>query len=306
MFKMFTQCQTLTVEQQLDLGIRFFDLYFKEECGKLKFSNFIDLETVAEFFFVPICVFLSDKKTKKEFVIVRFKQENSRNEMDIAQVLFTEGGCLNEFEKYVWPQTEKQHKICKANTVCVSDVRGKLIVLRDYRTTFVSKTKVKYGMDVSLINLSRDFKVLEGVMGVYTKKWLHVCENISKPSLEADEVSQNLMYCTFASANSASNLTAEKKFWPLAPYSSPFRVAEYMNPKLAEFLRQAKSVLTTTGIVVLDFPEMKEGLVKQIISLNKKQLHKFTPEVGTTLNFLYYKKNKYSGILMIDLTCFTF
>lgn len=263
-FRNVIKCQDMTFSEQIQQGIRFFDVRL---CIRDDFSVSIvhgpSYLCDINFLVTPILEFFKRLDNEYDFVILRIKQECS-NRSDFGNVIFKETGPLGCLRQYLWkPQNSK----CFPT---IQELRRKIFVLREYELGDDDQEN-DYGLnfDSKMIKLSDKFKVEEhfihAVCGNFCNKWAHVKENILFASIFCRDIQKEKLHCTFCSSNSFANLGG---WYSLIFFTGlPLSVAKNINNNLLKFLEQEKDV-SCTGVLALDYPDVTPSLIQKIGELN--------------------------------------
>ncbi len=265
-FSLFSKCQSKTVKEQLNSGIRFLDIRVEKECDKLKLVHDIAdcrspvnlrkklyLEDV-----INDCKFFL-RENPTETILLSYKRDDGANQEKTFDIFFK--NYLNNDP--IW-YTENRIPLLK-------EVRGKIVLLnRDN----INKNNEKY----------TDFNT-----GINLSTWVYQKENTQRIYEVAELLGRDgaLTGKTFT-VQDLYGLTPQKK-WDLAvlPFIknppetndilitffscasllyNPKRSAKYINKKLSDVtLEKAKKY----GWIILDYPT--EKFINNIINSNFKK-----------------------------------
>lgn len=262
-FPLLSKCQSKTVKEQLNSGIRFLDIRVEKECDKLKLVH--DIADCKK----PECskkkLYLEDviydckcflKENPTETILLSYKRDDGANQEDTFDTFF-ENYLTND---PVW-YTENRIPMLK-------DVRGKIVLLnRDN----IDKNNPEYtdlntGINLSTWvyqreNIERIYEAAElwGRDGALTgktftvqdlygltpqKKWDLAVSPFIKTPPETDDILITFFSCT-------------------SIFYNPKRSADYINKKLKNVtLKKAKKY----GWIILDYPT--DEFIKKIINSN--------------------------------------
>lgn len=225
-----SQCQSMSIEEQLKAGIRFFDI----RCGLIDnvfyiyhgiFYQGINFGDVLN----KVRKFLSDNPT--ETVFMRVKQENSKaSDQDFKNV----------FDNYISKHGRSNFYAPKASTGCnyprnLGKIRGKIAIIEN-----VSGLD---GIPWNCLKIQDDYHV--PTIFARWSKYLKVQKH-----LEDSDKDKIYLYLNFSSGTSA--------------LAYPYTVASHVNYYLLDYLKTNNKI--KTGIVAMDFPG--DDLIQSIINRN--------------------------------------
>lgn len=129
------QCQSLSLEEQLNLGVRFLDIRLKEDHDELKaVHGIVDQKASFESVTKVVEDFLQDHK--REFLIMSIKEETNASNSSLS---FEE--CLNKYlDSNIYIKNNKLPKT-------VGDVRGRVILLSRYQDSTIGVPSFKEWQD---------------------------------------------------------------------------------------------------------------------------------------------------------------
>ena len=120
------QCQTLSLKEQLNLGVRFLDIRLKEEKGSLKaIHGFVDQKATFKDIEKIVTSFI--KEHSKEFIIMSIKDEAKPNESNPA----FEQALLHYLDNPIYLKDQT------TLPTYVSEIRGKVLLLSRYRDSSI-------------------------------------------------------------------------------------------------------------------------------------------------------------------------
>lgn len=262
-FPLFSRCQSKTISQQLNSGIRFIDIRVEKDGDRLKLVHDIAdcknaLDTRKKLYLEDVIndckIFLSDNPT--ETILLSYKRDDGANQEETFDAFF---------ENYL-----KDNNLWYAENrlPILKEIRGKIVLLnRDN----IDKSNEKY----------TDFNT-----GINLSTWVYQKENTERIYEVAELLNRNGAPTgkTFT-VQDLYGLTPQKK-WDLAVspfiknppetkdilitffscgslFYSPKRSAKYINKKLTDTtLKKAKKY----GWIILDYPT--EKFIKEVINSN--------------------------------------
>lgn len=139
--------QNKTISEQLDLGVRFFDIRYGRD-GKCYHGD-TECRVSLKDVFNSFINFLKSETSKKEFLIVRMKKETDK---DTNEEEFTKP--LSDFRDsgFVWKRIDDK------TLPLLKDVRAKIIILEQYDENFYNKGYgFKWG-DGNVMTIQDDYK----------------------------------------------------------------------------------------------------------------------------------------------------
>ena len=142
------QCQTLSLNEQLNLGVRFLDIRLKEDHNSLKaVHGFIDQKASFKDISKTVSSFLDKHPT--EFIIMSIKEEANPSNSDIS----FEQALLKEME------SPKFLKGMSTLPTYVSDIRGKVLLLSRYKGSSIGIPAYDGWADSTSFTLPNDIYV---------------------------------------------------------------------------------------------------------------------------------------------------
>ena len=241
------KCQDYSIANQLNMGVRFFDIRLKNDSGRLRIVHgFIDQRSTYDDFLSTVDAFVNTHE--KETIFLSIKNEA------------TDSGTAEEFASAV--QKTSKEKIgskfvtSKALPSTIGEVRGKVVLL--------SRFDADYGVDCYTGwpqgNRSEAFDIANGI---------HVQDYYMLPDCEVkkERVAECLAYASANAATGVSPLVLNffsgylEKGFPMS-YSVP--VAKELKPYALEHLKD----YSTTGVCLFDF--VNEELCNAVIERNAK------------------------------------
>ena len=241
----FVECQTLTLEAQLDAGLRVFDirLYDKNSSSLRLHHGGTDLGTDYTDVLNTVTRFL--KTHPKETVLMRVKQEESSNKA-FAQDVQT---YLDKptFNPYLW-QPPAGDNLSAPN---LGQVRGKIVILQDFSGNWSSGpySGQPFGLNYGSLPQQDNYDAF-----LESTKLKSITDFIS--TTEADlQSGSNKLHLNFISK------------WP----ATPSQAAHILNPFTLYYLYTKIPVnvsggLDSVGVVLMDFPG--PALINKVISYN--------------------------------------
>ena len=142
------QCQTLSLEEQLNLGVRFLDIRLKEDHNFLKaVHGFIDQKASFASINKIVTTFLN--KHPSEFIIMSIKEEAEASNSDIS------------FDKALIDALDSNLYLKEQRTVphYVSDIRGKVLLLSRYKDATIGIPAYEGWVDSKSFTLPNDIYV---------------------------------------------------------------------------------------------------------------------------------------------------
>ena len=241
----YAKCQSLELEEQLNLGIRFTDI----RCRHIDNVFTIHHGSVYEGINFgkgvrDVCLkFLKDNPS--EFIIMSIKEEydpegNTRSFEDTLKFY------LQGYENYFW---------LGRDFPSVKDIRGKIVLLSRYSNNSMGIDATPWGDDTTF-SIGDRIRVQDvyNVPIVFDEKWTH----ISKLLEEAEKEKNNWLFLNFTSGTNVGSFVA------------PHNIAMRINEHLFEYITQRTD--KRYGTIIMDFPtEPYYALIRAIISMNYKQ-----------------------------------
>ncbi len=142
------QCQTLSLNDQLNLGVRFLDIRLKEDHNSLKVvHSFVDQKATFKDVDKVVTSFLA--KHPSEFIIISIKEEAAASDSDIS----FEQALLKYLDNpiYLKEQTTLPTK--------VSEIRGKVLLLSRYQNSTIGIPTFSGWVDSMSFTLPNDIYV---------------------------------------------------------------------------------------------------------------------------------------------------
>ena len=142
------QCQTLSIKDQLNLGVRFLDVRLKEENNSLKgFHSFIDQKINFNSINKTVTSFL--KKNPSEFIIMSIKEETASSKSDLP------------FEEALIQSLESDIYLKDQRTIptYLEEVRGKVLILSRYKDSTIGIPAYDGWRDSTSFTLPNDIYV---------------------------------------------------------------------------------------------------------------------------------------------------
>ena len=142
------QCQTLSLKEQLNLGVRFLDIRLKEDNNSLKaVHGFIDQKVSFKSISQTVTSFLT--KHPSEFIIMSIKEEGSPNKSDIP----FEQALLNNLSSDLFLKDQI------TVPTYVEEVRGKVMLLSRYKNSSIGIPSYEGWRDSTSFTLPNDIYV---------------------------------------------------------------------------------------------------------------------------------------------------
>ena len=142
------QCQTLSLKDQLNLGVRFLDIRLKEDHNSLKtVHGFIDQKATFEDVDKVVTSFL--EKHPSEFIIMSIKEEAEPSNSDI----FFEQALLKCLDNPIYLKAKT------ALPTYVSEIRGKVLLLSRYQNSTIGIPAFNGWTDSASFTLPNDIYV---------------------------------------------------------------------------------------------------------------------------------------------------
>ena len=142
------QCQTLSLEEQLNLGVRFLDIRLKEDHNSLKaVHGFIDQKASFASINKTVTSFL--KKHPSEFIIMSIKEEANPSSSDIS------------FEQALLKSLDSDLYLKDQVTVptYIEEIRGKILILSRYENPTIGIPAFEGWADSTSFTLPNDIYV---------------------------------------------------------------------------------------------------------------------------------------------------
>lgn len=142
------QCQTLSLKEQLNLGVRFLDIRLKEDKNSLKaVHGFIDQKATFKSIDKTISTFL--KNHPSEFIIMSIKEEADPNESNIS----FEEALLNYLDNDIYLKNQREIPNY------ISEIRGKVVILSRYKDSTIGIPAYEGWQDSTSFTLPNDIYV---------------------------------------------------------------------------------------------------------------------------------------------------
>ncbi len=237
------KCQTLSIAEQLSVGVRYLDIRLKRENGILKvYHGTVDQKLTFDKVLTDIYAFL--EKNPSETLIVCIKEETDA-EGENAPFDVT-------VKSYI--DADKEAWFTQNRIPTLGEVRGKIVLWRRYGTsgTFGFNAADGFADNTTFTLTSGSYKL--AVQDHYN------CESPEK-KWEAITAFMKSMKTPAANTYFLNNTSGYKP--GLFSIPSIPTISDYVNPKLLEFLKSAEG---TAGIIATDF--MTAALAEAIWQLN--------------------------------------
>ena len=142
------QCQTLSLEEQLNLGVRFLDIRLKEDRNSLKaVHGFIDQKASFASINKTVTSFL--EKHPSEFIIMSIKEEAKASNSDIS----FEEALINSLDSDLYLKNQK------TVPTYVEEIRGKILILSRYQNSSIGIPAFDGWADSASFTLPNDIYV---------------------------------------------------------------------------------------------------------------------------------------------------
>lgn len=142
------QCQTLSLKEQLNLGVRFLDIRLKEDRNSLKaVHGFIDQKATFADIDRTVTTFLKDHP--KEFIMMSVKEEADSSNSDIS----FEEALLNYLDNDIYLKSQREVP------TYLNDVRGKVLILSRYKDSTIGIPAYEGWQDSTSFTLPNDIYV---------------------------------------------------------------------------------------------------------------------------------------------------
>lgn len=142
------QCQTLSLSNQLNLGVRFLDIRLKEDHNALKaVHGFIDQK--ASFASIDKTVTSFLKKNPSEFIIMSIKEEADPSNSDIS----FEEALINSLDSDLYLKSQREVP------TYLKDIRGKILILSRYKDSTIGIPAYDGWADSTSFTLPNDIYV---------------------------------------------------------------------------------------------------------------------------------------------------
>ena len=245
------QCQGLTITQQLNSGIRAFDLRVRRGKSSLPMHHGVvylgkDLKDVLNEF----KTFLQKHPT--ETLVANLQEEHTpMDDASPMKTLFMPIWNGSEFSSLFWKPSKPEFN------PKLEGIRGKIVVIRNRGFNF-SGSNFENTPDwdnQTAFSIQNNYLVDPSQKN---KKW----EDIQRQLNNAASENTNKIYINFTSAVGTNNFLG-------IPTLFPSDVAEYINPLLNNHLIGRDK---RTGILLMDFPERVSGLTASIFNVSLRTL----------------------------------
>jgi 1-phosphatidylinositol phosphodiesterase len=270
--------QTLDAADQLDMGIRYFDVRFKYRDGELKaYHGSIEQSSTFDEFMGVVSGFLYANPS--EVVLIRIQNEAGAS--DHERLFFERFEDVSN--KYI-----NQMSIPSSITPKLGDVRGKFIFIRDFNVF-----NGRIGLDRRDLFIQDNYTVQTN-WDLY-RKWEDVKEHFNKikanngKNISLNYLSgSNIAFPYFVSSGKSSSGSHDPQLWTGVSTVNKNKYADFPRRdclgSLCSVYFSGTNQLTNSwiengklnhnlGVVVMDFPG--GGLVDNIISLNNSQFSIF-------------------------------
>lgn len=191
-------CQSLSLNTQLEIGIRFFDIRCRHFKNGLPIHHGIVYEN---------CNFTDCMNTMASFV------RSNPSECVLVRVTdeYEEAECTRTFCQTVWEDLQNYRDILwlEEKISPIKDVRGKIVILRDFK-----KEDKPIGIDYTSLDIEDDWSVSN-----LDHKWGKVKAHLDKARTQVD----TKMLLTFNSCTKGGD--------------APREIARTLNPKLHSYVR---------------------------------------------------------------------
>lgn len=260
------QCQTLTISEQLNNGVRFLDIRLKDVTYGFDMEHpFLEAyhssinERIAFDNILQDCLqFLSANPT--EFILMSIKNE---------------GNTSNSFQdllmsKYINGENLQDKFYLKNEFPTVGEIRGKIVLFSRYiypdpNGPALDKP-VKYGIDCRPWNDNAIFKIdrQPPLYPIFVQD--HYASSVAPPKSYAEKVQDILAQINSAKSGSTTDLYIN--FCSASNYATyaPTSFAEFVNPNVNDFLLKMSN--TRIGIINFDFPEKTPQIIGNVVRLN--------------------------------------
>lgn len=226
------KCQRMSLEQQLDAGIRFLDIRCRQYGNSLPIHHGIKYQNTG---FDKVLKTIKDflEKNPNEFVLMRVKKEYK----DYSPVGSMSSVVESHLKQYlgvdkVWMSISLPKTIGEA--------RGKLVILRDFN----GPNWVSYNS----LQIDDHWKVRTLLRRSISKKWGYIQTHLDKARQDDGETT----YLTYASGASAG--------------AYPKHIAKRINPRLENHIKSNPVGNSGWGVIAMDFPG--SSLIYRIIASN--------------------------------------
>lgn len=243
----FVQCQNMDLKSQLEFGIRVFDIRCRQinDAFFIHHGAFYQNQKFGTHVRNVMVDFLKAHPT--EFILMMVKEEYvpAENTKTFDQVMRS---YIYGFERYFY-LTEKNPT--------VDEVRGKIVLLRRFNTTFKPLgNEIKF-LDDQIFNSSTTIDChVQDVYLVYSgaSKWEYFYQTLEKTK-DKNDVAEDWFYINYGSGTGV-----------IIP---PITICSYVNKQLITYLQSHQNTITT-GILMLDFVNQIDPA--DVINKNQKYM----------------------------------
>ena len=240
---LFAKCQSLNLEKQLDIGIRFIDIRCRHINDRFKLHHgFIDLGIDFGEGVQDKCLqFLKKNPSEAIFIMISPEYKAKENSKSFEEV----------FQSYI--KDYSQYWYLKAYMPTIGEIRGKIVLLRRFAANDqqlgIDMSGWKYDAEFAIQN-HHEFKffIQDKHSLSRSNKWTKISQSIDQKNRQNEENTWCLHYCSSTSS----------------PLYIPRYNASKVNKKLFELLQSIDHPLK--GTFILDFA--RDQIVSEIFSLN--------------------------------------
>ena len=242
------ECQSWNLETQLRAGVRYFDLrvwnIHQSPETMILTHGIVRQKKLLSSVFQDMVKFLEEHKY--ETILIRIKP-TVYHKKDVKENTLTLLKTL-KYEKYIYPSLKDQSQ---AGSPKMMEVRGKIVFV-------MLKDAFDFGIPFSTTHEKGGHKVgnIQDKLNLVLR-YINTKMNFNCETADTDEKELDLIL-TYSSGTGMP----KGKFW-----LTPKAIAENINEKLAENLKELSTTPALHGILAMDFPG--PDLIKIVIDFNK-------------------------------------
>ncbi len=263
-----TQCQTLSIEDQLKNGVRFLDIRLKNDNGLRLYHNVVDLKLTFEADILAVCKgFLEANPT--ETILMSIKNESEPNKSSTESI----AAFFKLLTSTLFDQAYKNIIYNRNELPLLGGVRGKIVLFR--RFAIPEKTSADFcGLNITdnfpddtssgFTNETINYYVQDAYKS-WDEHWTSTVpkakfDNHVKPCLvkAVSDGSPTTIYLNFLSATGMDA--------GIIGNTTPKYLSDTVNPCVITYLGGSGQGKNRFGIVIIDFPT--PDLIKALIKSN--------------------------------------
>lgn len=235
--------QAMDISAQLNTGVRFLDMGLRQDHNKLYVLPMVGTPSLTLDKVLEACTaFLEAHPSETILMMVRDEFEATGNTQSFSQ----------NVQAYM-AASGSAHWYTGRAVPAISEVRGKIVLIRDYEGPSDEGIDASGGVDNSPDTLAGDVYIQDRYMSDVGQKWVDIQSFFAKTDAAADA----RLYINFANGIKTGSSGSS----PLNPKA----FSDYINPLLEKHFYNAPAQ-ERHGVVVMDFPS--EELLHRIVGAN--------------------------------------